>query len=106
MHLLGSVDEQEKECKRAGGDSRELSRKFRRAVDQLIEIRSVRLSPAARTAASPESVNNLKRFVTFDALDYAAKCGSKIPNVFVQRKIFGTYIILRPRDRCGFSHRG
>jgi hypothetical protein len=105
MYLLGCVDEEKEQCECTSRDSREPGRELRSGLDQLIEIRSARFSPAARAAASPQSVNNLKCLVAFNALNYAAKRSAKIPNVFVKGKIFGTHIILRSRNSCGFSHR-
>ena len=105
MNLLRCVDEKEKKRERAGSDCRNFGRQLRCALNQLIEVLSVWFSSSARTAASPQPVDYLKRFFSLDALNDAAKRSAKIPDVFVKWKIFGTDVILRSRNRGGLSHR-
>src|SRR4029078_12228338 len=105
MYLFGGIDQKKKQREGTSGNCSDPRREPRSALDQLIEIRRMRFSPASRATASPEPIDNLERFISLDTLNHSAKRSAQVPNVFVERKIFRTNIVLRSRNSCGFSHR-
>jgi hypothetical protein len=81
--LLRSIDEQEEKRERARCHRGQVERQRRCVVDELSEAGRAGLTPTARSAATPQSVDELERRSSFEALYHASKCISETSYILV-----------------------
>ena len=91
MHLLRSIDQQEKQCECTRCYRATLEGQRFNLSEKFIERASIRCPEAPRTTSLSKSLDSFERRLTFKPTNHTAECGGEPTHILVEGDIFAAY---------------
>jgi hypothetical protein len=92
MHLLGGVDQEEKERERAGDDRRGVQRQPIDEAEKTVEIRGVGAFVPSRTARDAEPFDGVEARLALDAPNDVPERARQQADVLAERSLLGAWL--------------